>query len=249
MRPFLWKIACEDYQILLRSTIKSRRIFAWSGVIMCVNYIITTLGLYQFFEIIFTNPLLAIAIGLFVTIVFMNIYRLCLTTLNKDETHLSLNYILSLVGRLLFIGFIGLIGIIGFESFIIFSITKTLDIGNYNGKILLSLFDLHSLFPRIWYVTFLLLVLFVTPFFIKFSIGHKSRYILEKKAIEKQLILDDYKNFKTIYSKLFYENYNLNLVFKESFLDPPFNTKPKKVTIKLGNTDDFLKSLSSEEIN
>lgn len=249
MKRFLWKLICEDYQVLRRSSKTIQWTFTYSGILMCLNFCFTTLGLYQYFEIIFFNSLIAILLSLFVTIVFMNIYRLCLTTMNKDETYLSFNYFFSLVARLTFVGFIGLLVVKGFESFIFFSITKILDVENYNGKILLSLFDIHYLFQWIWYLTTLLLILFILPFLIKLSVGNKSRYILEKKAIEKQLILDDYRIFKYTYRKLYYDNFNLDLEFKETFLDPPFNTRPIPDNTKLGNIDDFLNSLSTEEIN
>lgn len=249
MQLFLWKIVCEDFQVLLRASKNSRRAFTCSGGVMCINFLIAFLGLYQIFEIIFLNIFLALILGVFVTGVFMNIYKLCLTTLNKDEKSFSISYILSLLGRLIFVGFIGLLIIKGFESFMVFTAFEALNLRNYEGKILLTLQHINAKIPFIWVSTTLMLLVFITPFLIKFFIKPSSKYVLEKRAIEKKIILDDYQNFKQVYSAIFYRDYKLLIEFKENYLDPPFNTNPIIITEKLGNNEDFLNSLTTEEIS
>ncbi|AFL79715.1 hypothetical protein Aeqsu_0190 [Aequorivita sublithincola DSM 14238] len=249
MQLVLWKIACEDYQVLLRASKNSRRAFSYSGIVMCLNYLIALLGLYQFFEIIFINIFIALILGAFVTVVFMNIYKLCLTTLNKDEKSFSLSYILSLLGRLIFVGLIGLLAIKGLESFLVFTIFERLNLVDYEGKILLSLKDINNKIPWIWVSSILLLLVFISPFLVKFSIKPSSKYVLEKRAIEKKIILDDYKRFKEIYKNIFYRDYKLPIEYKENYLDPPFNNIPIVITKKLGNNEDFLNSLTTEEIS
>ena len=249
MQLTLWKMACEDYQILYQASKKTRRVFTFSGVVMGINYMLSLLGLYQFFEIIFVDIFIALLLGAFVTIVFMNIYKLCLTTLNKNEKTFSLSYLASLLGRLIFVGFIGLLIIKGFESFLIFTVFEKLTLADYEGKILLSLRTIHSKFPWIWMVTITLLTLFILPFFIKVSIKAGSIYIQEKKTVEKNLILEDYKRFKKRYATIFQRDYNLSIEIKEHYLDPPFNTIPLIVTQNLGTTEDFIKFLNSEEVS
>ena len=249
MQLALWKMACEDYQILYQASKKTRRAFTFSGVVMGINYMVSLLGLYQFFEVIFVDIFIALVLGAFVTIVFMNIYKLCLTTLNKDEKTFSLSYLASLLGRLIFVGFIGLLIIKGFESFLIFTVFEKLRLADYEGKILLSLRTIHSKFPWIWMVTIALLTLFILPFFIKVSIKTGSIYIQEKKTVEKNIILEDYKRFKKRYAIIFQRDYNLSIEIKEHCLDPPFNTIPLIVTQNLGTTEDFIKFLNSEEVS
>lgn len=249
MQLVLWKIACEDYQVLLRASKKSRRAFTCSGIVMCLNYLIALFGLYQFFEIIFINIFIATILGAFVTVVFMNIYKLCLTTLNKDEKSFSISYILSLLGRLVFIGFIGLLIVKGFESFLVFTLFEKLNLVDYEGKILLSLQDINNSISWIWVSTTLFLSMFISPFLIKFSIKPNSKYVLEKRAIEKKIILDDYTRFKDVYNTIFFRDYKLPIEFKENYLDPPFNTIPIVISKKLGTNEDFLNSLPTEEIS
>ena len=249
MQLVLWKIACEDYQVLLGASKNSRRAFTCSGIVMCLNYLIALLGLYQFFEIIFINVIIAILLEAFVTVVFMNIYKLCLTTLNKDEKRYSISYIISLLGRLIFVGFIGLLIVKGFKSFLVFTLFEKLNLVEYEGKILLSVQDINKNIPWIWVSTIFLLIIFISPFLIKFSIKPTSKYVLEKKAIEKKIILDDYKRFKEVYSNIFFRDYKLPIHFKESYLDPPFNTIPIVIAKKLGTNEDFLNSLTAEEIS
>lgn len=249
MQLVLWKIACEDYQVLLRASKKNRRAFTCSGIVMCLNYLIAFLGLYQFFEIIFMNVFIAIILGAFVTVVFMNIYKLCLTTLNKDEKSYSISYILSLLGRLVFVGFIGLLIVKGFESFLVFTLFEKLNLVEYEGKILLSLRDINKNIPWIWVFTIFLLLIFISPFLLKFSIKPTSQYVLEKRTIEKKIILEDYQRFKDVYKSIFFRDYNLPIEFKENYLDPPFNTIPIVIKKKLGTNEDFLNSLTSEEIS
>lgn len=249
MQLALWKMACEDYQILYQANKKTRRAFTFSGVVMGINYMVSLLGLYQLFEVIFVDIFIALVLGAFVTIVFMNIYKLCLTTLNKDEKTFSLSYLASLLGRLIFVGFIGLLIIKGFESFLIFTVFEKLRLADYEGKILLSLRTIHSKFPWIWMETIALLTLFILPFFIKVSIKAGSIYIQEKKTVEKNIILEDYKRFKKRYAIIFQRDYNLSIEIKEHYLDPPFNTIPLIVTQNLGTTEDFIKFLNSEEVS
>lgn len=247
MQLTLWKLACEDYQVLYQASKKTQRAFTYSGVVMGVNYLISFLGLYQFFEIIFSKIFIALLLGAFVTIVFMNIYKLCLTTLNKDEKKFSLSYLASLLGRLIFVGFIGLLIIKGFESFLIFTVFEKLTLAGYDGKILLSLRTINTEFAWIWIVTAALLTLFISPFFIKVSIKADSIYIQQKKSIEKKLILEDYEKFREVYQLIFKRDYNLSIEFKENYIDPPFNTIPITITENLGATEDFLNFLNSEE--
>lgn len=249
MRYFLWKMICEDLQVLQKSGTKIKRLFTLSGIIMSFNCAITLLGMFMIFEIIFTNSLIAALLSIFTTSVFINIYRLCLTTLQKKEKNFSLSYSLSLMGRLLFVGFFGLLVIKGLELFMALTVFKILDVHDYNGQILLSIKEMHSQIPPIWVSTFALLMVFIFPFLIKVSIGVKNRYYMEKKIIEDGIIKADYFNFKKEYSSIFLDHLNLLLEFKENFTDPPFNTHRKTEVKKIGNNNDFLKSIFTEGDN
>ena len=174
MRLQLWKLVCEDCQILFRSSHKTRRAFTWSGIAMCFNYVMSVLGMFHFFELIFSSIILSIGLSIFVTMIFMNIYKLCLSTLTKNETSYSLGYAASLLIRLIFVGFIGLIIVTGFEGFLAFYVFDFFNPNDYVGLILLSLNKLISISYFYWLLLVSFMVLFITPFIIKFMVSPKS---------------------------------------------------------------------------
>ena len=97
-----------------------------------------------------------------------------------------------------------------------------------------SILILNTKYPSCWLFTFISMVIFLIPAYIK-NFGEQSNYYNFKKDIETKLILLEYAAFKTKYNSILKEKFNVNKTFSESFVDAPFNTIRKK------DERDFLK--------
>ncbi len=95
----------------------------------------------------------------------------------------------------------------------------------------------------IWLLTFVLIILFLTPFLLKFTTSPKGFYSRKKIILQNKIIEDEYKFFKSIYPKLFKKSFGKLLYVEERYDDPPFNTIRKKDKRKIGRESDFINHL------
>ncbi|RZK59191.1 MAG: DUF4407 domain-containing protein [Pedobacter sp.] len=100
--------------------------------------------------------------------------------------------------------------------------------------------ELASKYPNTTFLVFLVLLLFLMPIFLIYSISGTSKYYELKKQNDKKLVLTEYSNFKIAYTLLFQRKYNLSGIhFYEPFIDPPFNTIRKPLPEYLSQEDFF----------
>ena len=79
-----------------------------------------------------------------------------------------------------------------------------------------------------WVFILLVVLLYATPVFLVQSISSKNEYFIKRVESERALIMLNYNEFKTTYTKIF-EKVGLTKSFHESYTDAPFNTeKPKE---------------------
>ncbi|TKC12763.1 DUF4407 domain-containing protein [Pedobacter polaris] len=129
-------------------------------------------------------------------------------------------------------------------------INNQIDLANNKAKasILSSNFfikriELASKYSKTTVIVILVLILFLTPIFLIYSISGTSRYYALKKENDKKLVVNEYLNFKAKYTSLFERKYQLsNVHFHEPFLDPPFNTTRNPLPDYLSQ-EDFFKNL------
>lgn len=109
---------------------------------------------------------------------------------------------------------------------------------------------LSYIYPETWFVTFLVILVFLTPIFIKYFFATKMEFYQMKKEIETRIVLDEYIVFKSRYKSIWekfvegvkskpaeYRYARINLVlaeikekhceFEVNYVDPPFNTVRK----------------------
>lgn len=84
-------------------------------------------------------------------------------------------------------------------------------------------------YPGAWIVSLGVVLLFLSPVFLIYSISSAEAYFLRKNAQEKRMIETSYKAFTHKYSEIFQTQYNVNLEFYSKYEDPPFNTILKKL--------------------
>ncbi|MFN7540290.1 MAG: DUF4407 domain-containing protein [Bacteroidota bacterium] len=105
---------------------------------------------------------------------------------------------------------------------------------------------LNSKYLFTWIFTLMIILLFLSPIYVKFLMKEENEFYQKKKSIEIQIVLDEYTSFKTRY-KIFWKeffqdlekrppdkNARINVVLSEIiqknyefevvYADPPFNT-------------------------
>lgn len=93
-----------------------------------------------------------------------------------------------------------------------------------------------------WAITVLIVILYLTPVYLVYSISSDDEYNRIKHSYELKLIKSTYDSFKTKYSTLFSEKYGLlGVEYYEVYEDPPFNTRKIKQEYK--SQDDFISKI------
>ena len=123
---------------------------------------------------------------------------------------------------------------------VLFETINSLKASNFffNGLLLFN-----KEFAKIWFLTILLLLLFLLPLVLKFAIVTNRQYSIKTERLQRMIILEEYEDFKSRYLEIFKKNNTELIVWHENYNDPPFNTRRKKINEKLGNEKDFLNQL------
>lgn len=82
---------------------------------------------------------------------------------------------------------------------------------------------------------------FVAPAALIHSISKDSKYYMEKKNADRNLVISHYQSFKRNYSEFFRTKYEMDISFYEHFIDPPFNSQ-RKIKLPGLTQDDFFKN-------
>lgn len=93
-------------------------------------------------------------------------------------------------------------------------------------------------YPGAWLISLIIVLLFLAPVFLIYSISSDEEYFKRKNAQEKKMVERAYKAFTQKYSEIFLAAYDLKLEFYSKYEDPPFNTLLKKPPV-CKSTDDF----------
>ena len=103
---------------------------------------------------------------------------------------------------------------------------------------------LNYKFPWVWIISIGFLILFLTPLFLKYFISRSSSYDIVRSELNRDIILDEYDNFKKQYPLLFQNSIGKRIELEERFEDPPFNQIPRTITRKTGTELDFINYLN-----
>lgn len=107
---------------------------------------------------------------------------------------------------------------------------------DHNSFFLYRVKKVNILYPQSWILALLIVMLFLLPGYLVYTISSRHEYYQLKKAQEKKLIMDAYTFFKMHYQTMFTEQIS---VFSR-YEDPPFNTIRKQPPVSAPMTD-FLK--------
>ncbi|WP_147313984.1 hypothetical protein [Deminuibacter soli] len=104
-----------------------------------------------------------------------------------------------------------------------------------NSFFLFRVQKVHHRNPGAWLLTLAIVLLFLLPGYLVYTLSSKHEYYQLKKQHEKALILDAYKFFTDRYCTLFDEPVSIFTRYE----DPPFNTRRKQPPAA-AHTADFL---------
>jgi hypothetical protein len=105
-----------------------------------------------------------------------------------------------------------------------------------NSFFLFQVSKVNRDYPLSWLFTFLIVVLFLLPGYLIYSISSQNEYYLLKKAQERSLVLNSYSYFLMWHKILF----NSKIEVFSRYEDPPFNKIRKQPLVKATNSA-FLK--------
>ncbi|MCA0958295.1 DUF4407 domain-containing protein [Muricauda ruestringensis] len=123
------------------------------------------------------------------------------------------------------------------------TLSETRDLFNPSNLFFIGLLVFNKENPWIWFFTLSFLVIFLLPLFLKFSVSPKGKYVRDRIALQKQIILEEYSKFKLLYPEVFGNFSKSQIVWEENYEDSPFNTQRKPNIIKLGKESDFLNQI------
>ena len=91
-----------------------------------------------------------------------------------------------------------------------------------------------------WLLTAFIVLLFVLPGYLIYSISSDDAYYALKKAYEKNIIVQGYNSFELQYKHIFKKDFGVAVEVFSRFEDPPFK-HIRKIPAAPGTMDDFLK--------
>ena len=99
--------------------------------------------------------------------------------------------------------------------------------------------------PVAWMCCAGIVILFILPGFLIYSISGNNIYYELKKAAEKDLVKNEFVNFLLSYNSIFEYKFKYKISYYSEYEDPPFNTvrKPKPI---FASQSDFLNKFSNE---
>lgn len=259
----------EDVQIVTSKTTdrKAKVVYFIIGSCVFFIFIISFLSSVIFIYQIFESIVLAIPIGTMLGLMILNIYLLLLYSISpalimgtdrtiKGDRYKYKKYensipIISLVLRIIFISFIAIIIVqpllVGIVPWL-YNLNLIGENDFYGSKIKY----INTTFPIAWIATLIIVFLFTLPIILKFRIRYTTNFYDVKKEIERNVVINEYKEFK-VYYKLLLDHYDQDIEFYESCIDPPFNTiKKSEVRNNQGQSlllNKIYSELETSEIN
>ena len=97
-----------------------------------------------------------------------------------------------------------------------------------------------------WFAFLGILVLFLLPGYLVYSIAEDDSYYMHKKEQENNIVLRHYKEFLLRYSRVFSQKYGRSISYYSVFADAPYNTK-RKSDNKYNSQKDFLDRFMTPE--
>jgi len=194
----------EDFAIIRECSLRIQIFFSLIGLF--VTFILGScfLSALYFTEHLFHNLFLDVTVGLVWGFIVTNLYVLLLYTVsptllpfkfrrNKSRKTALPDFNMAMVLRILMVALLAIITAQPLNIFIFKpdSVAFAQDI-----KLLLT----ESYYP--WVITFVVLIIFILPIYLKYSIRNFGQFYIKKTALETRIILEDYQGLKSTFKEI-----------------------------------------------
>lgn len=204
IRNRLCKLSGEDYSIISKCSNKIQVIFSLIGLLVLVILLCSFASALYFTEHLFHSVIADIGVGLVWGFIVTNMYVLLLYTITPRLLPMRVrrkdNYIdksTSLNASIIYRVFIViLLAIIIAQPLNVLTLKPNSTALAFDIKYLLATNPLATL------ITIAVVAIFLLPVYLKYSIRKLGEFYEEKEKIEKQIITDDYKDFKREYKHI-----------------------------------------------
>jgi hypothetical protein len=226
----LFKLSGEDYSIISVSSKKIQFYFSTIGLLVLLILLFSFVSALYFTDHLFHNVYADIGVGLVWGYVVTNMYVLLLYTITpeilpirvrKKDKYIakSITFNISMVYRIFVVILLALIIAQPLNVLILKPGSSTLA---YDIKYLLATNPIASI------ISFIVIAVFLLPIYFKHSVRNLGEFYEKKAVIEKRIVEDEYKDFKTKYAILLESNIlNFNKHVWENLT--PFLEKLEKV--------------------
>lgn len=230
IRNSLCKLSGEDYTIISECTGKIQFYFSAIGFLVLLILLFSFASALYFTEQLFHSFIADIGVGLVWGYIVTNMYVLLLYTISPRILPIRLRTKDKYINKSTLFNFS-----MGYRIFVVILlaiiIAQPLNVMILNPDSNAFAYDIKYLFdtnPFASFITLVVIAIFLLPIYLKYSIRNFGKFYEKKAEIEKRIIEDDYKDFKTKYAILLESNilrYNKHVWENLS----PFLEKLKKV--------------------
>jgi hypothetical protein len=209
MKKTLWKLAGADCQILERSGTESQRSFYVIGILYLIVIALTFIGFFALFWGLFgsysettvadfgSHTAGALFGSLILCFLVSNIYILNMLSLEPNPLkNATTSNISSNIVRGTFVFMFAFFVSKNIEM-IIFSLLNAIGLISFDSQLgyMHDLLQLNEKYPKIWFLTIIIIWLFFIPIFIKIRLFKANEYYLHRRIVEKDLIISEHKQF------------------------------------------------------
>ena len=223
MRYFLWKIAGADNKILEKAGKESQYSFWLIGLLYLIVIIITFIGFLGMFWGIFDSIIPTVVGTSVLGFLVITIYRLSLISLEPntlpviiEKKSLVLTYFVRYFILILFAFFVSKT----FEM-VVFNLIKSIGFINYEGSsdYMKQLMLVNTNEPWIWVITLSIIILFITPIYLRHRLNRANQYYLLRRVSDKELVKQEHQKFiqtkEEILKQVYNQYTNLSISFFE----------------------------------
>jgi len=238
MRRYLWKIAGADCEIIEKSGKDSQYSFWLIGFLYLIINVLSYMGFFGMFIGVFDKIVPTILGTLVLGFLVTNIYRINLISLEpntlpvkNDSSSLLLTNIIRYSTVVLFAFFVS-----KSVEMVIISFFESTGFIDYDGSkgYMDHMSEMNKSQPWIWLITCLIILLFVTPIYLRHRLNRAHEYYILRRIRDKELVKKDFQKAKATKEDLFhnlyreYKKVNIDKSYVPpiaKYSDEPFNTK------------------------
>lgn len=203
----LWKLTGEDYLIISRSKSMILRLYySLMGLFVLLILLSCFISAIYFTDHLFHNKFLDIGVGLVWGYIITNMYVLMLYTITppllpvKEKKFKLFTHFQSSISFSIRVSIIALMAVIMAQPLVIFFLKPE------STQFAMDIKNLNANEPRAQLIATVVLLIFLLPIPLKYSIRWNKDFYKLKKKMRRQFVIKNYQTFKTQYEKILSQN-------------------------------------------